>query len=261
MKNHKLPLLALMLLLCSCKKYVQIVYTKPIGTEIKNDHGIYSYENNDVRVDYDFWSYQGSMAFNIYNKTNKPIYIDWNKSSFVQSNRKYPYFNNSEKSNVVVVSKGRSAHSLTPVYDAIVGANNTVSTGSGTSVKEEKITFIPPHSAITKRTYRLIDYFYFRTDIKTEPGRINEVNVLVTYPVDKVQFRNFLSYSSREDFASESYVDNGFEIPKIVSVPENEFEGFKKANRFFLSNIKWSDIKKKFPKSEYKELEIDEYDY
>ncbi len=93
-----------LLFLASCGDLVQVVYTAPIDNSIKKEKGFYVYENDDVRIVYSFWHDNGIMSFSLYNKLNKPIYIDWKKSSFVNKQQRFPYYSNSTKHDFVVTS-------------------------------------------------------------------------------------------------------------------------------------------------------------
>src|SRR4051812_46103003 len=75
----------------SCStRYIQVFETK--STNIKMSDDSWSFENDTVKIDYDFWTEHGVMSFAVFNKLKIPIYIDWKKSSFIVNDRKLDYW-------------------------------------------------------------------------------------------------------------------------------------------------------------------------
>ena len=50
------------------------------------------FENDTVKITYDFWAKNGIMSFNIYNNFNEPVYFDWKKSAFIPNNKMISYW-------------------------------------------------------------------------------------------------------------------------------------------------------------------------
>jgi len=55
-------------------KYVQVVYVMPSNTDVKLDGEYFVYENDSVKLVYNFWSENGMMAFMFYNKTDIQLF-------------------------------------------------------------------------------------------------------------------------------------------------------------------------------------------
>lgn len=52
-----------------------------------SDSGELKFENNDIVIEYNLWNNNGGVLdFEVFNKTNKPIEIDWGKSGLVVNN-------------------------------------------------------------------------------------------------------------------------------------------------------------------------------
>ena len=80
-------------------KFSQVIYISPTGKDVIKNGIFYEFENEDVKITYSFWEENGIMGFKIYNKTSKPIYIDWKKSSMIYNERQNPYYTNKTTSN------------------------------------------------------------------------------------------------------------------------------------------------------------------
>lgn len=61
----------------SCSKlYYQVCTTKPSDASIFSTNSeMYVFEDENVKITYDFWAKQGNRGFSIYNKTDKYIYM------------------------------------------------------------------------------------------------------------------------------------------------------------------------------------------
>jgi len=171
-------------LLQSCSTqihYVQVFRTEPLNLSKVKD--FYVFENDTVRIVYYFWNEDGIMAFNIYNKSDKPIYVDWKKSTFITNSSKSNYW--SDKT-TIKGAWGNSSSAYSDVFATLSNSSKMISErqtkvdksgiidtksqsnttniasleGTGTSYintqgwshmtvsKQERITFIPPRSFI-----------------------------------------------------------------------------------------------------------------
>jgi len=76
MKHLRLNLMMLLAVafFSSCNQFIQLVETTSVGKDEVNNNGVC--ENSDIKVSYDFWSEDGVTYFSIYNKADKPMYID-----------------------------------------------------------------------------------------------------------------------------------------------------------------------------------------
>jgi hypothetical protein len=151
---------------------------------MRNTPTEYVYENDTVKIIYDFWDNKGKMSFTIYNKLNIPIFIDWKNSSMIINDNKYAYWEEKE------IKNGHSSHV----------AYHGVSSGSerSTSIKLERVSSLPPHTKIRKTA---TDKLRKITNPKIEGF--------------KMTFRNFMAISTNEDVKSDIYVDNEFNVVKV----------------------------------------------
>lgn len=250
MRKHSLIAILITILFSSCAgNYTQVIYTDAMKNDLTKDNSYWVYENDTIKVVYAFWSEHGNMAFKIYNKLSIPIYIDWKKSSYISQSQKLPYYSDKTTRNNIAVSNSWATIFRNYGYGASVTSENE------TIVKEERTTFIPPQSSIVKSSYSIFPNIYFDIeDRKTTEASMYNIDVWVTTTKSgkKIYFRNFLTYSTNEDFKPECYIDNGFYISKVVTVSDKNFikrdeKGYKycpfeKPSRFYITDINAVDI-------------------
>ena len=96
---HKLLLtISTILLMASCHQtYYQVLET--LSTDAKINSSNNAYETNELKVSYNFWSNGGDVYFQLTNKLDVPIYIDWNKSHLIYNGVSYDYWNDTEETN------------------------------------------------------------------------------------------------------------------------------------------------------------------
>lgn len=263
MKNV-LRLTILSVMLFGCKSYVQMFNTDSLI--IVNDEGFYVHENDSVKITYSFWKEKGLMTFSIFNKLDKPLYIDWKKSSYVDNSVKLDYWVDEEISKVI------SSYGSYFYADPLLMPGYIVSSTGGASVsstfKEERITFIPPSSNYYRSQFYILPINFFKLDTKTDfvevPRNDKPKKKTKLYKAtfskenSPLVFRNFLTFSLSEDFTSEFYVDNEFYIEEILEMDRRHFgyyrvdETKKGRSSLFEDNKNWiliSDFKN--PRSFY----------
>jgi hypothetical protein len=227
----------------SCK-YVQVVTLTGTNTTLDK---YMTFENDSVKIVYDFWTHAGILSFAVYNKLNKPLYIDWKKCSFILGNsKKLDYYVDFEKSDQVTYYNGY-------LYKSLFGriGSSSAGIGSQTTVKSERITFIPPHSSIGSSKFKLTrGYFRLLNPTVESVPKSWKPNSKKTTTVKRLEFknleesperfRNFLTFSTSEKFETEFYVENSFWVSQIIEMKRPQFLGpnrngsnFRQANRFY----------------------------
>jgi hypothetical protein len=247
-----LPIIAL-ILLTSCKSYVQVYETKAVNSVLQNE--CFVYENDSLKITYTFWAQNGVLAFAVYNKLDKPIYLDWKKSAYINNSVKLNYWNDESQTNTI--SYGNFSYNGPSVKPGqIAGNNNNLSTTN--TIKLERITFIPPKSNFFKSQFKILP-FPIKLDINTAYSEENLYNdnkiktkvFTINYTKENtpLAFRNYLTFSYSEDFKAEFYVDNEFYIESIKEMNTLHFEKttidknmnesksypYKKLNSFYLN--------------------------
>lgn len=104
MKTQKIVLtamVALIMLSCSPTVFYQVYKTAPAtGQGSKQDAT--PFENERIRVEYDFWEDGGKNRFTITNKTKQDMFIDKTECFFVINGYSFPFYQN----RVFTIGKG-----------------------------------------------------------------------------------------------------------------------------------------------------------
>ncbi|HPG30132.1 MAG TPA: hypothetical protein PKY81_10450 [bacterium] len=225
MKKFMILIISIIFLI-SCASKMQLIEVKNESIILKDDK--YLYQDINVDIGYDFWGKNGIMQFYVFNKSNKPIYIDWKKSSFVYNDIKQSYWFDKDELKTNSYEK--------KYYDSFFKTINTNSKLYGSIYRPERISFIPPLSTI----YNPLPYkiLFNQLDMK------NAIPVTILSPIlsektknklikvlrknfdnknSPVIFRNFLTLSFKENFEEEFYIDSTFWISEINLIDECYF--------------------------------------
>lgn len=236
MKNLLL-FLTIALLFSSCSKVFKVAQVEsPDGLTIKDDR--YVFENDTVKIIYDFWDEEGAMRYAIENKLDKPITIDWSKSHLVYRGENLPYWTNTQ----TVKTRGRSSTWM-GAYGASFWGLGSFSSNSVIQ-KQEKLSHIAGKSWIWKYDYRLFSIAKEKVERQIkglENQRIPKKelrkieNELLSDPLicseivngkyeqenSPLQFRNSLELMVADSASSEnSYrVENSFYVSELTGKP------------------------------------------
>jgi hypothetical protein len=207
----------------SCGSYIQVIDTQTTNCKTVGD--THYFENDSVKITYNFWGLHGNMAFSVFNKTDKPLYVNWKNSSFIVSGEKYDYWSEIENTQTNSVSTGYAMHSH---YASKTSAESV-------TTKPEKVTFIPPKSSSKKVSFYLMpqDYFTLSKNKKeTEVPYSVKPNKKATVYVDSytknntpVSFRNYIAISGSEDATVFVFVDNEFYVSAVREMSLKHFRG------------------------------------
>jgi len=189
--------------LSSCTQYIHVYETAP---SLQNKKGNTVFENDSISIVYSFWNEGGVVSFSLYNKLNKPLYVDWHRSSFVKNNDKYSYWED--------ISNVKTTYTLNTSF-----INDDIMSSRSITSKPEQITFIPPRSTIYKVQFKIVS----GTDKKFKKlfVEFKESNSII-------KFRNFMTISISDKFVNEFYIDNEFYVSKIIEVSQRKFIGIPK---------------------------------
>lgn len=249
-------LLMLSLFFSSCKTYVQVFDTGSENIPVVDDK--YVFENDTLRIEYTFWRNGGVLDFVIYNKLAVPIYIDWKKCAYIDNDVKLNYWEDEELSNSI------SSYGNYFYPGSKIGYGATTSAKSGKSRKVERVTFIPPNSLYKRAQFYIFPYHHFPISKKKEPEILprndnpkKKTKVYgVKFPPNKspIEFRNFLTFSVKENFENEFYIDNSFYVTEVRQMEKKHFSSYKrdpkKGGIFFLVDEYGEYIKVYYEKKE-----------
>lgn len=206
-----------------------------------NDSLFWVFENDTVKIIYDFYADHGKMSFVIFNKSKVPLYIDWRKSSFVANDVKNDYWKDnvvtkgqySGRSNSVVFR--RPTYGLFSFYSGLSAASHYGYSESVMS-KPERITSIPPNSKHFKVDYTIVrspvvilkpiqeESVFLKLPNTTRKQEVKTYRSLYTNENTPLSFRNFLALSFTESFDKEFYIDNHFYVSSVIEVPQSVYK-------------------------------------
>ena len=231
MKRFLFLILIIALIGCS-KKYIQLIETFSNNSFEKN--GFWVYEDDTVKITYYFWAKNGIMAFYVYNKLDKPIYIDWKNSSFILEGKKLNYWNDEIQSNST--SNYKEYYYGGVWSNSVFGMNKGTINTSTNTFKPERVTFIPSKSNYTRAPHFYLlpnDNFKLNPNCKLEVVKKNDKpkknTTVFTQTFDENDspfvFRNYLAISFSESSNEYIYIDNGFYMSAIKEMDKRHFNG------------------------------------
>lgn len=239
-----LSLLFTFLCIGCAKQYVQVAQ---VSCDECGNVGSYLVSGNDsVRVVYYFWAENGVMGFSVQNRTKVPLYIDWKKCSYIYESTKNDYWSETTES-ITNNQTNRFAVNAFSWIDKTMGTSTTLIT------KQERITFIPPGSTISRGLYNLKNDGL--VSIKSNRTEMFDTSVTIASGVNQtfsqwkgtfkysrtqfdanqspILFSSFLTCSTDEKFTKEFYINDKFYVSNILELPLELFNNSsKKLNSF-----------------------------
>jgi hypothetical protein len=220
-------------LFSSCsKEFIQIFDTATTNTNSAD--GFWVLETDSIKVTYDFWTTKGVMSFSVYNKLDKPIYIDWKNCSFIYNSNKLNYWADEQKSTLASYYGGY--YYSGPLIKPGVTITEGVQASASVTVKSERITFIPPKSFYYRSQFYLMPVEYYKMDAKTATKTIvprnDKPNKKTTvyeknfdYTTTPLKFRNYLAFSFTENSTDFFFVDNEFYLTSVKEMDYRHCRG------------------------------------
>lgn len=230
-------LLLTLFFITSCSTNYHVFVTDSTNTKLDKDE-FFTFENDTIVVKYNFQSEYGIMSFAIFNKINKPLYLDWKKSSLVLNGKKLTYWREAEISTSSSTIKQYTYKG--DQQENILAKSIGVSLAADYSEKPERITFLPPRSYMFKVFY----YLQPQEDYQLLPSKSTEKSTVLNgksynyldysfeYENSILKFRNFVTYSLDEKFTEEFYIDNEFFVKNILEMEADQL--FPKASKYDL---------------------------
>jgi len=217
------------------------------AVNLKDNEKAWVFENDRIKVKYDFWAQNGVMSFEVFNKLDSPIFIDWKNSALVYNGNKNDYW--IDEVNSLSNSSSLAVNSLF-LNNSVI--QNGKSQSLTKSVRTERITFIPPRTNIRYSKFKLIndefiDFKLTNDNIVKEKSKVNSKKVAIKYQLlfdntnTILTFRNYLTYSLSENFKDYSFINNEFYLSNIKEMNSKEFDSKIDFNKksFYIDKIKF----------------------
>lgn len=109
---------------CASSSYMQISTLKSEQVKLHSD-GSFKSEHSDFTVEYNFWSRSGNLGFLITNNSDKDLYLNLEKSYFINNGYAYDYYQNRT---FIYSYKSSIISSLTSSRSSITGTLNSNNT-------------------------------------------------------------------------------------------------------------------------------------
>lgn len=219
-----------MVLLSACISYQHVRLASDV---VLNDQSEFLFENDSIRINYSYAGYQGPIHLEIFNKLNKPFYIDMRKSALISNGK-----SNSLWKDVSNLNGSATEYKITPPNDYV----NSTSSINGTMVRKDNITYIPPQSKIIINSYILRSRFFNmpeqageKTSFYTASGNKRATKYSFSKEDSPLNFRIFLSFAMDDTSYVPFYVDKGFWVADFFkSHASPRVLGVHGANQFHL---------------------------
>jgi hypothetical protein len=229
-----LPLAAFALLgLTSCQTYQYVTLSSDLE---KNDRREMVIENDTVLIKYKFAGYNCPAVVHIYNKLPVPLFVDWQRSSFILYDGR-----NISQSNETSTIHATAVGTRTQLTSIPV-TSTTYTDISGTVTKSPSIGFLPPQSFVEGTPVFLRTSFFSLPDKGLEktitPGDGYRIwSKTFTKEETPFKFRNYITLSTNADLTDPFTFDNEFWVKKVArtSVRPQYFLVSPHEDEFYLS--------------------------
>ncbi|MVN90707.1 hypothetical protein [Mucilaginibacter aquatilis] len=158
MKSLILPaVLAVCVIFSSCSRY-QINLISSTNTTKEEDTGIFNFENDSVKISYSFYGPNAPVSIKVYNKLDKPIYVDWQRSALIIGDKAISY-----TPGKIDISGTIDARTDNYNYGnrGLIFSNPSYTTGQINAVANlpKDLSFLPPHTQSTNTSLVLTKAF------------------------------------------------------------------------------------------------------
>lgn len=201
-------------------------------------------DSDTIMVRYSFWAEKGRISFVIFNKTNRQIFVDWKNSALIANDQKVDYwkdettFHSASVQRQTGIDRSRTQASASFDWTWITSSVSNqwgASLNSGTLVRNERITSVPPRSYIGVERFNILT-----THLTTAPfpREVKEVSSsdhpkrperIAIASFDKqsspIRFRNYLTFSFHEGMQDSFSIDDSFWLSSISDMSYKHYQG------------------------------------
>jgi hypothetical protein len=202
------------------RNYYQVY--EAASDNVNREANFFEYEDDNCIVTYNLWEEGGNSGFTFYNKTDKIISLDKEKSFFILNGVAYDYFLKRTISRSKDINIG-SAYTNTynaGKYGRTTGYSSKTY-GEGTAYTEKSIILIPPYSTKSVAEYKINKDLYRDCDLYLFPKSNDKAVVQFSKQNSPFVFSNFISYTLDK---KENIIENNFYVKSISNVRSEEFE-------------------------------------
>lgn len=197
MRKGFLILMAL-IAMCSCevtRKYTfyQVFKTTPVdNSNLAATSDGMVYEDENCMISYAFWAKNGNAGFSIFNKTDKVLCIDMNKSFFVRNGEAFNYY--------------------------------PAQASEGEKVDFQPIIAIPPKAYRSVKLQDIWNMLYVDCDLDRYPATFASISF--DSADSPIRFSNYLTYNFGEG-TPEAVIENKFYVSRVTNYASPEVFGYE----------------------------------
>jgi hypothetical protein len=216
-----LPIVWIPFLFASCSKFQY--YSVASDNTSKDQEQKFIDQNDICDIIYDFSGEKGPMRITVYNKSNRPLNIDWKRSAIIEKETSTSFFDPNVK------------------FAGEIQQNNTIAQNIiATILPPEPVQFIPPQSTIIRQTFfinnkflNLNKYRNTKETLKTGYGKKKMKRYKFSHGYPPIFFRIYLTFI--KDDNSSFAIEHSFYVTDIVetrATPDNF--GTDEGDRFYI---------------------------
>ncbi len=223
MKRNFLLILVIILFTSGCAPTIFYqLYNTESDSQITKTESDLIFENDEIRIVYNFWSENGNSSFFLFNKTNEDIFLDLEKSHLIINDLATTYYQNRVFTSTSI-SGIRLSNPYSTYGQSTILNNVNFEKGSSISVSEERIVCIPPKAGKYIRGFLLNASLYFNCDLTRYPKKISE-----TMKFDKesspLRIRNIITLRYDEtDTSNQVQLEHNFWASEVLNLNKKEF--------------------------------------
>jgi len=214
----KISLFALFILMnaCSPTYHYQVFNNKSL-----DDKNIISFENEQIRLEYDLWAEDGQLEIHVLNKTEGPLFLDLSQSALIINGVAVPVYQDIELISETSTLKGRSASYInwygSPSYFKVASFSRALKIAPIVYLpnKATTISLLLPGQLTTK---------YISPEAKLKRGE-SKKSLAFSKEKTPYSFRFNLGYSSNKDMKDMTHIDDEFWVESILVMRGKEFFG------------------------------------
>ena len=218
---------------CSGGSVYQLYRLQGVGDEIHsdNDFKVLCFENDTLRICYSFWSENGKIYFEVFNKMDVDIYIDLSRSGLIYDSTRIPYWENVSTTTENAIHQSTHRSYFSPNTNIIIGSSTTLVKSKKTNYVPEKVIFLPPKIAYGYSKSVLLSIPKFLVDFDSlspiyTGSQISGYKQFFSRENSPLLFKSTLAYSLSEDLKPLLKVNNGFFVEEIETASKNFYDGY-----------------------------------
>lgn len=240
MKKTFVLLLLMVLLLTSCSSYVFYQVYNVTTPDMEERGNKLVYENEHLKVSYNFWGEAGDGNFVVYNKSDKDLFILLPQSFMIKNGIALDYFKNREWGSSVSQSLTANAGTSAAIYgytkylkdfqgnpylasiSSSAGEGKSIGRASSFVMKENPIVCIPPHASKVLGEYSLYDNLIKACN--KEQDYPNKSAMLMTFTKEDSPLHvvNRIAYTFDSTGKASQYINNEFWISEVTNYIDEE---------------------------------------